>query len=135
MTTTGPRCGPAPCRCRAWRCELLALDPRPHRLHYDVISNQILWFCFHGLFDSAREPVFDAALHEAWDAYRTINRAFADAVAADAAATGDVVLVQDLQLLLVAGYWPSCGPTSRVTHFTHTPFGSPSELGDAARTW
>jgi len=107
--------------------ELLALDPETHRLHYDVISNQILWFCFHGLFDSAREPVFDAALHEAWDAYRAINRAFAEAVAATAA-PGDVVLVQDLQLLLVAGYLAELRPDVAVTHFTHTPFGSPSEL-------
>ncbi len=107
--------------------ELLALDREAHRLHYDVISNQVLWFCFHGLFDSSREPVFDAALHEAWDAYRAINRVFAEAVA-ESAAEGDVVLVQDLQLLLVAGELAQLRPDLAVTHFTHTPFGSPSEL-------
>lgn len=107
--------------------ELLALDPEAHRLHYDVISNQILWFCFHGLFDSSREPVFDAALHEAWDAYRAINRAFAEAVA-ESAPEGDTVLVQDLQLLLVPGELATLRPDLAVAHFTHTPFGSPSEL-------
>jgi trehalose 6-phosphate synthase len=106
---------------------MLALDPDAHRLHYDVISNQTLWFCFHGLFDSARTPVFDAELHEAWAAYRAINRSFADAVA-ETAAPGEVVLVQDLQLLLVAGYLAELRPDVAVTHFTHTPFGSPSEL-------
>jgi trehalose 6-phosphate synthase len=106
---------------------LLALDPGAHRLHYDVISNRTLWFCFHGLFDSAREPVFDAALHEAWGDYRAINRVFAEAVA-ETAAPGEVVLVQDLQLLLVAGYLAELRPDVAVTHFTHTPFGSPSEL-------
>ena len=30
--------------------ELLALDPEVHARHYDVISNRLLWFCFHGLF-------------------------------------------------------------------------------------
>ena len=107
--------------------ELLALDRETHRLHYDVISNQVLWFCFHGLFDSSREPVFDAALHDAWDAYRTINRAFAEAVA-ETAAEGDVVLVQDLQLLLVPGQLAELRPDLAVSHFAHTPFGSPSEL-------
>jgi trehalose 6-phosphate synthase len=107
--------------------ELLALDREAHRLHYDVISNQVLWFCFHGLFDSSRDPVFDAALHDAWDAYRAINRTFAEAVA-ESAAEGDVVLVQDLQLLLVAGELAELRPDLAVTHFTHTPFGSPSEL-------
>jgi len=109
------------------RVQLLALDPETHRRHYDVISNNILWFCFHGLFDSAREPVFDAALHEAWEAYRAVNRSFAQSVA-ETAAPGEVVLVQDLQLLLVAGYLAELRPDVAVTHFTHTPFCSPSEL-------
>jgi trehalose 6-phosphate synthase len=108
--------------------ELLALDPETHRLHYDVISNRVLWFCFHGLFDTAREPVFDRALHEAWEAYRAVNRAFATAVA-DAAAPGEVVLVQDLQLLLVPGFLAELRPDVPVAHFTHTPFATPSELG------
>jgi len=107
--------------------ELLALDPEAHRLHYDVISNRILWFCFHGLFDSSREPVFDAATHAAWEAYRAINREFAEAVA-DTAGSDDVVLVQDLQLLLVPGQLAKLRPDLAVSHFTHTPFGGPGEL-------
>jgi trehalose 6-phosphate synthase len=107
--------------------ELLAFDPETHRLHYDVISNRILWFCFHGLFDTANEPVFDRAMHEAWEAYRVINRAFATAVA-ETAAPGEVVLVQDLQLLLVAGFLAEMRPDVPVAHFTHTPFATPSEL-------
>jgi trehalose 6-phosphate synthase len=107
--------------------ELLALDPEAHRRHYDVISNGILWFCFHGLFDTPREPVFDADAHQAWESYRTINREFADAVA-ETAAPDDVVLVQDLQLLLVPGQLAKLRPDLAVSHFTHTPFASPSEL-------
>lgn len=107
--------------------ELLAFDPETHRLHYDVISNRILWFCFHGLFDLAREPVFDAALHEAWDAYRTVNRAFAEAVA-ERAPSGDVVLVQDLQLLLVPAFLRTLRPDLKISHFTHTPFCGPNSV-------
>ena len=106
---------------------LLALDPEVHRLHYDVISNRILWFCFHGLFDLPREPVFNPALHEAWDAYRAVNRQFALAVA-ETAPEGDVVLVQDLQLLLVPRFLSELRPDLAISHFTHTPFCGPNSI-------
>ena len=35
------------------------LDPALHQLHYEVVSNEILWFLFHGLFDLIRNPTFD----------------------------------------------------------------------------
>ena len=60
---------------------LLALDPTLHRLHYDVVSNGVLWFLHHGLFDLARRPRFDRRFREAWDAYVAVNQAFADAAA------------------------------------------------------
>lgn len=107
--------------------ELLAFDPELHRLHYDVISNRILWFCFHGLFDLPYEPNFDRSLHVAWEAYRSINREFAAAVAVRASA-GEVVLVQDLQLLLVPAYLRKLRPDVAISHFTHTPFCDPMTL-------
>ena len=30
---------------------LVALDPELHTMHYDVVSNGVLWFLFHDLFD------------------------------------------------------------------------------------
>src|SRR4051794_4421766 len=36
------------------QANLLALAPAVSRLHYDVISNGVLWFLHHGLFDLAR---------------------------------------------------------------------------------
>ncbi len=107
--------------------ELLALDPETHRLHYDVMSNRILWFLFHGLFDLPRQPVFDRELHEAWDAYRTINQAFAEAIAT-AARPDDTVLVQDLQLCLVPAQLRALRPDLRISHFTHTPFCDPGAM-------
>ena len=52
--------------------------PTLHTLHYDVVSNGVLWFLFHDLFDRVRRPRFDHRFREAWDAYRTVNDAFAD---------------------------------------------------------
>ena len=107
--------------------ELLALDPETHRLHYDVISNRVLWFLFHGLFNLPSQPSFGRELHDAWDAYRSINQSFAEAIANDAA-PGDVVLVQDLQLMLVPAQLRALRPDLRISHFTHTPFCDPMAI-------
>ena len=39
-----------------FRVRLLGIDPETYRLAYDVISNQVLWFLHHGLYDLPREP-------------------------------------------------------------------------------
>ena len=107
--------------------ELLAIDPREHRLHYDLVSNATLWFLHHGLFDLPRRPRFDDRFRDAWDAYVAVNRAFADRVA-DVADEGDIVLVQDYHLALVPGELTARRPDLRVVHFTHTPFCGPNSI-------
>lgn len=109
------------------RVRTVALDPGALALAYDVVSNQTLWFAHHGMFDHAHEPTFDAAWFEAWDAYRRVNMAFADAVA-EVAPEGAAVLVQDYHLTLVAGALARSRPDLGCVHFTHTPFARPAEL-------
>ena len=99
---------------------LLDLEPGLHRKHYDVISNAVLWFLHHGLFDLARRPRFDRYLRDAWDGYVAVNAAFAKAVTDDAQ-NGERVLVHDYQLALVPGIVRADRPDLKVTHFTHTP--------------
>jgi trehalose 6-phosphate synthase len=106
---------------------LLDLDPALHRMHYDVISNAVLWFLHHGLFDTARRPRFDKHLHEAWDGYEAVNQAFADAVVAGAR-EGEQVLVHDYHLALVPGMVTAVRRDLRLTHFTHTPFCGPNSI-------
>lgn len=106
---------------------LLPFEAREHRLHYDVVSNGVLWFLLHGLFDLVRRPRFDRRFREAWEAYVAVNRAFADAVA-ELAAEGETVLVQDYQLSLVPHALGERRPDVRVVHFTHTPFCGPSSI-------
>jgi len=107
-----------------YRVHLLAVDPDVYRLAYDVVSNQVLWFAHHGLWDLTREPVFDSSWPEAWDAYRTLNRSFAEAVAQDAP-EGALVLVQDYHLCLVPAQLAEQRPDVRIVHFSHTPFAPP----------
>ena len=48
-------------------------------MHYDVVSNGVLWFLFHDLFDRDPPAALRRALpREAWDAYRAVNDAFAE---------------------------------------------------------
>ena len=107
-----------------FRVRLLAIDPETYRLAYDVVSNEVLWFAHHGLWDLSRQPAFDRSWPDAWDAYRQVNRAFADAVAADAP-QGAVVLVQDYHLCLVAARLAKVRPDLVCVHFSHTPFAPP----------
>ncbi len=106
---------------------LLDIDPALHRMHYDVVSNGVLWFLHHVLFDLPRRPRFDHRFREAWEAYRTVNQVFADAVTARAG-DGEVVLVQDYQLALTPGMIRRVRPDLHVGHFTHTPFSGPSMM-------
>jgi trehalose 6-phosphate synthase len=107
--------------------QLIALDPELHAMHYDVVSNGTLWFLFHGMFDRIRQPMFDHRFREAWEAFRAVNAAFAEA-AADAAAPGDTVLVNDYQLSLTGALIRDLRPDVRIAHFTHTPFCGPDDL-------
>jgi trehalose 6-phosphate synthase len=106
---------------------LLDIDPLTYRRFYDVVSNGVLWFLHHGLFDLPRRPRFDGRFREAWAAYVEVNRAFADAAAA-AGAEGSVALVQDYQLALVPGMLRERRPDLRIAHFTHTAFCGPNSI-------
>jgi trehalose 6-phosphate synthase len=110
-----------------FRVRLLAVDSETYRLAYDVISNQVLWFLHHGLYDLPREPAFGPGLADAWQAYRDVNRAFADAVA-EAAPAGAAVLVQDYHLALMGLALAESRPDLVAVHFHHTPFATPTWL-------
>jgi len=109
------------------RLHLLALDPDLHRMHYDVVSNAVLWFLLHGLFDLPRRPRLDRRFREAWDAYVAVNTAFADAVA-EIADDAEAVLVHDYQLALVPQLLRERRPDLGIVHFMHTPFCDSNEI-------
>lgn len=98
-----------------------------HHLHYDVMSNEVLWFLFHYLFDVPHSPTYDGRFAQAWDGYRRANEIFADAVAAT---PSDAVLVQDYHLLLVASALRARSRARRpLLYFHHTPWCEPDAYG------
>ena len=107
--------------------ELVEPDPDVYNMAYNVVSNAVLWFCHHHLFDAARRPRNDHRWQEAWEAYRTLNQLFAERVA-KVAPEGGRVLVQDYHLALMGTDLARLRPDLRTSHFTHTPFADPSVL-------
>ena len=105
----------------------VVVDADDYAAYYDVVANQTLWFCLHGLWDRPRRPRFDRHWWAAWERYRAVNARFAEA--ADAAAEeGATVLIQDYQLALVPAQLARRRPDLRIATFLHTPWCSPQEL-------
>ena len=111
-----------------YRVSFIQPDEEAYDLYYNVISNPLLWFIQHYLWDLAREPVVDASTRHAWrDGYVAINRMFADRVIREAE-TGDrppLVLIQDYQLYLVAKMVRDAVPEVKLQHFVHIPWPTP----------
>jgi trehalose 6-phosphate synthase len=88
--------------------------------YYEGFSNATLWPLYH---DVVAPPEFH---REWWDSYVHVNKRFADK-AAEVAAEGAVVWVQDYQLQLVPSMLRELRPDLRIGFFLHIPF-PPTEL-------
>jgi trehalose 6-phosphate synthase len=114
--------GPAP---RPFEVDGIRLHPVPLsesdvENYYEGQSNATIWPLYH---DAVETPVF----HRHWqEAYRDVNHRFA-AAAAEVAASGAVVWVQDYQLQLVPAILRNLRPDLRIGFFLHIPF-PPVEL-------
>ncbi|SFU12527.1 trehalose-6-phosphate synthase [Arthrobacter sp. ov118] len=87
-------------------------------LFYEGFSNATLWPLYH---DVIAPPEFHRTW---WDAYRRVNRRFADAVIGNAA-EGATVWVQDYQLQLVPKMLREARPDLKIGFFNHIPFPPP----------
>lgn len=105
---------------------LLDIPPAVHRRFYEDACITGLGFLFHGLVDQAHTPTFDRGFQEAWDAYRTVNRAYAEAVAASP--PDRPVLVEDYHLMLVADELRALAPhiVAPLAYFHHVPWCAPA---------
>lgn len=107
---------------------MLDIPADVHSDAYNGIANSVLWFVHHMLYLTPLEPVFDAEFRRQWAAYEAYNRAFAEALAEEAA-EGAAVLVQDYHLCLVPGMLRELRPDLRIGHFTHTPWAPVDYFG------
>jgi glucosylglycerol-phosphate synthase len=95
----------------------LALTPEQVRSFYHVTSKEVFWPILHGFKEKYNYDPVD------WPTFREVNRAFAEAAAAEAA-PGAAVWIHDYNLWLVPGYLRQLRPDVRISFFHHTPFPS-----------
>ncbi|MCD0449038.1 trehalose-6-phosphate synthase [Actinocorallia sp. API 0066] len=98
----------------------VTLSAEDVELYYEGFSNATLWPLYH---DVIVPPEFHRTT---WDAYVRVNKRFAEK-AAEVAAEGALVWVQDYQLQLVPKMLRELRPDLRIGFFLHIPF-PPAEL-------
>ena len=106
------------------RVRMLDIDQGVHSEAYNGIANSVLWFVHHMLYQTPLEPVFDREFRRQWASYEAYNRAFAEALAREAA-QGAAVLIQDYHLALAPRMLRALRPDLRIGHFSHTPWAPP----------
>jgi trehalose 6-phosphate synthase len=120
----------------------LTFEPETFDRYYNGISNRVLWFVHHCLWDLPRQPRFDHETGRDWEAYREVNEAFAAALDEEGSSSSAVsgsngsgsngddqepaFLIQDYHLSLVPAYLRARRPGARIAHFSHIPFAGPS---------
>ena len=95
---------------------LYLTDKEVHR-YYEGFANGALWPLFHYLLDKVH---FDA---RDWRTYHKVNERFADLVA-EHYQDGDMIWVQDYQLMLLPGMLRARLPGAHIGFFLHIPFPS-----------
>lgn len=86
-------------------------------LYYEGFSNEILWPVFH------YHPSYARYEQKYWDSYVSVNKRFMDA-ALKVARPGDIIWIQDYQLLLLPGFIRAEQPDITIGFFQHIPFPS-----------
>ena len=108
---------------------LIKPEKRAYQGYYNVISNPLLWFIQHQLWDTPRHPSITQETWDAWeDGYLPINKAFADVVA-ETVKDEDrpiIVLLQDYQLYLFPHFLRELlGDKVQIQPFVHIPWPGP----------
>jgi len=109
------------------RLRLVEHDQTAYDWFYNVVSNPMLWFLQHYLWELAYTPSIDIALKHAWsDGYARVNEGFADAVAEELEAAPDTpVFFHDYHLYLAPRFVRDRVPDALLAHFVHIPWPQP----------
>lgn len=107
------------------------VPPEVYERHYERISNRILWFLQHYLWNTAEEPTFTAQTYKEWEqGYKQTNEAIAEAVCEEIQCDSSPALVmfQDYHLYLTPGVVRECLRREHrednviLQHFIHIPW-------------
>jgi trehalose 6-phosphate synthase len=111
--------------------KLVIHDEAQYQKYYNTISNPLLWFIQHQLWDIPRSPTITRQTWDAWETgYKPINRGFAEAIASSLADQDPnrpvVIFVQDYHLYMVPHYLRQIvGDRVQIQPFIHIPWPGP----------
>jgi trehalose 6-phosphate synthase len=111
----------------SFRLRLVAHEEQAYDWFYNVVSNPMLWFIQHHLWELAYTPVVDRGFHTAWDdGYAAVNAEFASAVLEELEREPDAaVFFHDYHLYLAPRIVRDQRPDARLAHFVHIPWPQP----------
>jgi trehalose 6-phosphate synthase len=116
--------GPRP----EFRVRFVVPTPEAYHRYYNEISNPLLWFLQHYLWDTPRSPDITVDTWSAWnDGYCVVNSLFADEIIAVAEQFADepLIMLQDYHLYLCPGFIRERRPNAIIQQFVHIPWPDP----------
>ncbi len=115
-----------------YRLRFVAPSEEAYNDYYGRISNPLLWFLQHYMWDASRTPNITRATRQAWEHYKSVNSQIADCIRQEIARAEKppVVMLHDYHLYLCAGLLrPELNPETVLTHFIHIPWPEPGYWG------
>ncbi len=103
----------------------VAISEDAYDKHYGKISNQLLWFLQHYMYNPTEDSATIRQVQDEWtNGYCVANQAIADAVNAeiDREDSSVVVMLHDYQLYLAAAMIRECHPLVVIQQFIHIPW-------------
>src|SRR5438874_2938647 len=103
----------------------VAVSKTAYRKHYEVFSNQVLWFLQHYLYNPDENSALTRRIQDAWtNGYCVANRAIADAVNAEIEREDStpVVMLHDYHLYLASAMIRNDHPSAVIQQFIHIPW-------------
>jgi trehalose 6-phosphate synthase len=115
---------------RDYRIKYIDIPAGAYDLYYNTISNPLLWFVFHYLWDLTNSPNIGPEVHRAWvDGYVVANKLFAEAAVSESIKHDNpVIMIQDYHLFLAAKYIRELTSAPFLFHFTHIPWPEPNYM-------
>jgi trehalose 6-phosphate synthase len=115
----------SPIRGQNMQLRYVPISKAAYRKYYEKISNEVLWFLQHYMYDPIQNQNSIRQLQDAWNnGYRLANQALADAINAEieSSDTMPVVMLHDYHLYLVSSMIRKRHPSIITQQFIHIPW-------------
>ncbi|MGZ7210153.1 MAG: trehalose-6-phosphate synthase, partial [Methanobacterium sp.] len=104
---------------------LVVVEPEIYENYYSVISNPLIWFVQHYMWNTPYVPVIDDKIHKAWnDSYVYVNRVFAEKIIEEAKNNekNPLIMLQDYHLYTCPRFIREKLEDTFLFHFIHIPW-------------